>query len=392
MDSATPAAWLANFTNTDVLLVPINAQNAMLILRRNKDTVIFECFEASPLANAVMECKGSLVRTFPAQARAVHVSTFDDPQFRNELATVLSKLDMEVINEMMPQSQKAGSTMAETRDTAHPGLVSDMLMAILAAVGQSVQAQQLSKRTRDDVLWSDTLLPWRRSPLWLAIRVTIQMTLYRMLSAEQGHIQYKNFMISLVTEIASRASAAGLPDDLCHIIVAKVARRASKLGPMILNSVQDKALTVCREVNSRQKRSWKAICDNDGKRQTTFDSWNFERDTGLSLDTSSQYLDIILDNDHKLLETEAFFTPRCQSWLSLNYGLPSLDDMNTIKDEKLYTLAEFELWSQVVYQPGDYNILRPSTLKTAWRSQKSRHNIETRLCHFTMGPLSSYQP
>ena len=344
LDSTTPTTWLANFTNTDVLLVPINAQNAVLIVRRNTETVVFECFEASPLPSAVMGCKGSLVRTFPAQARAVHVSIFDDPRFRNELAATLSKLDMEVIDEMMPQSRKAGSTMAETRDTAHPGLVSDMLMAILASVGQSVQAQQLSKRTRDDVLWSDTLLPWRRSPLWLAIRVTIQMTLYRMLLAKEGHIQYKNYMVWLMSTIATKARLEQKPADTCHVILAKIARRVHKLDEHTLGFVQQKALDSCQRVKDEQSLEWEKIQTLDADRRFTVEEHHFTDDTALSLLASKQYLDAALAHHQDTAPSAISFTPNCRTWLSWYRGLPKLDISGVTEEEVVFVLAELESW------------------------------------------------
>ena len=348
MDSLISTAWLANLTNTDVLLVPINAQNAVLIVRRNEETVVFECFEASPLASAVMECKGSLVRTFRAQARAVHVSTFDDPRFRNELAATLSKLDVEVIDEMIPQSQKAGSMMAEIRDTAHPGLVSDMLMAILASVGQSVQAQQLSKRTRDDVLWSDTLLPWRRSPLWLAIRVTIQMTLYRTLSAKEGHIQYKNFMVFLMSRIATMARLEHKPADKCHVILAKIARRVHKLDEHTLGFVQQKALDRCQQVKDQLSLEWKEIQKLDAdQRLTAVQNSNLAKDTALSLHTSRPYLDAALAHDQSSAFPVTPFTPKCRSCLGSHRGLPRIDTSTATKEDILFVLAEFENWVAV---------------------------------------------
>ena len=316
----------------------------MLILRKSEDTVVFECFEASAQNAAVMEAKGALTRQFPAHAVSLPLRVFHDQKFQHELADKLSRLDTEEIQEMLPQSNKADKRMGEVRDTPNPRLVTEMLMAILASLGKPIVGQQIRKRTRDDVLWNDGLLPWRRSALWLTLRVTLQRTFICVLGSVEGTLQYKNFMISLITEIARRASAAGLPDDLCQVIVTKVARRASKLGPMILSSVQDKALSVCQEVNRGQKRAWKAVCDNDGKRPTTLDSANFEHDTSLSLVTSSHYLNIILDNDHDMLETMTSFTPRCHSWLDVHQELPSLDDLSTLKDEQVYILAEFEAW------------------------------------------------
>ena len=308
------------------------------------ETVVFECFEASPLPSAVMECQGSLLRTFPDQARAVHISIFDDPRFRDELAAWLSKLNTEVIDEMMPQSQKAGSSMAEIRDTAHPGLVSDMLMAILASVGQPVQAQQLSKRTRDDVLWSNTLLPWRRSPLWLAIRVTIQMTLCRTLSAKEGHVQYKNFMIYLMSEVASMALLEHKPVDTCHVILAKVARRVHKLGGLTLSFVQQKALETGQRVRDQQTLKWEEIQRLDADRPTTVQKSNFADDTALSLHTSRPYLDAALAHGQNSAPSSTSFAPNCRTWLGWHRDLPKLDTSSATKEEVVFMLAEFESW------------------------------------------------
>ena len=319
----------------------------MLIVRRNKETVVFECFENSPQASAVMECKGSLLRTFPAQARAVHISTFDDPRFRTELAAALSKLGMETIDEMMPQSQKAGSSMAEIRDTAHPGLVSDMLMALLASLGDPVQAQQISKRTRDDVLWSNALLPWRRSPLWLAVRVTIQTTLCRMLPTKEGHIQYKNFMISLMAEIASLALLQHKPADTCHVILAKIARRVHKLGSHTLSFVQLKALDSCQRVRAQQSLEWKEVQRLDADRPTAVQKSHFVDDTALSLHKSRKYLDMALTQGQKSAPFATSFTPNCRELLGWHRSLPTLDTSSSTKDEVIFVLAAFECWVAV---------------------------------------------
>ena len=316
----------------------------MLTLRRTHQMLIFECFEASPSAGAVIGCKGSLLRTFPAHARAIRVSIFDDPQFRNELAATMSKLDMEVIDEMMPQTQKAGSQMAEPRDTAHPGLVSDMLMAILASLGASVKAQQISKRTRDDVLWNSVLLPWRRSPLWLAIRVTIQMTLCRVLPRGTGNIQYKNFMIYLISEIASKALLADKPADKCHVILAKLARRVHKLGAHTIDFVQMDALNTCQQVRVQQSQKWNEVQRLDAERPTTVSKVNFARDTALSLLISRPYLDAALAHGHNNAPSSTQFTPNYRPWLEWYRGLPRLDTSNATNEELVFVLAEFEHW------------------------------------------------
>lgn len=306
---------------------------------------MFECFEASPLSGAVIECEGSLLRTFPDHALSVALPTFDNAQFRSELAAKIGQLDAEVVNEMMPQSCKAGSSMAEIRDTAHPGLVSDMLMAILASLGQPVKAQKVCKRTRDDVLWKNCLLPWRRSPLWLAIRVTMQGTLLGALPIETATIQYKNFLLCLISRIALMALALGQPGEVCHVISVKIARRVYKLGVDTFGFVQDMALDACQRVQVEEGIQWESVQRVDANRATTTFISDFSRDTALSLDNSKTYLDAALAYAHSSSTPSLSFVPECQSLLGAHRGLPRLDTKVT-NEELIFMLAECEQWIQ----------------------------------------------
>lgn len=220
---------------------------------------------------------------------------------------------------MMGKSQKAGSKVSEIRETTHPGLVTEMLMAILAPLGRSTKVRRVRKRVRDDVLWDNCLLPWRRWPFWLCLRVAVQTTLHTILSDHQASIEYKNFLIFVLTDITSRASAAKIPSDLCHIMIAKIARRVSKLGQENLSFVQDRALRVCRAIRTDQDEEWKEVQNEDAKRQTTVEKKlgkkQFERDTGLSLHNSKTYLSAVLDHDNKTHRTRCSLVPQCQDWL-----------------------------------------------------------------------------
>ena len=328
-----------------MLPIQLTAANAALVLRGTDDGIVFECFESSPKADAVMAAHGSLIRFFPAHAVSLPWSTFTVPSFRRELAQRLSQLDAEVIEEMLPQSHKAGSSTGEVRDTSHPGLVSDMLMSILAALGKPFKVQQIRKRTRDDVLWSNCLLPWRRSALWLTLRVTMQSTLAASLSGEQAMREYKNFMIFFLARVAATASAANLPYDLCHVMIAKIARRASKLGTGIYKSIQEKALEVCQAIRDQQDREWQAVQEDDADRRTTIVSWDFECDTALSLYVSKLYLDVILDQTKSTLQSQFSFKPTCETWLVWQRELPFLSRLHfASKETNHHGLAEFETW------------------------------------------------
>ena len=326
-----------------VLPIHVRAQNAVLILRRGEESVVFECFEASPLAGAVMACKGALIRCFPAHAVSIPFEVFDDEGFQQQLADKICRLDVENVEEMMHKSWAPGSN-AKIIDTTDPSLVTEMLMAILAALGTPVQVQQIQKRTRDDVLGNNCLLPWRRSPLWLALRVTIQSTLAGILPSREATIEYKNFMIYFITGIASQSPASKLPDEMCQVILAKIARRSSKLSSKTHDFVREKALTVCSVLDSEQKRKWKRVCDKDGQRPTTIDKEAFERDTVLSLLTSKQHINAVLEDNKDGLEVQLPFSPSCQKWLEFSRGLPNLENIAVPREERIFALADFEAW------------------------------------------------
>lgn len=305
----------------------------------------FECFEASADSASVIAAPGRLVRRFPAHGISIPLTVFEDQKFQQELAFRLSQLGTETVQEMMPQSKKAGKETGEVRDTVHPGLVTEWLMTTLAPLGKAVTVHQITKRTRDDVLWDNCLLPWRRSPMWLSIRVAVQTTLLASLHDGQPMIEYKSFMIFLLTEIASKASEASLPNDICHVVVTKIARRASKMGKDLPMRILDKALQVCQDIRTKREAQWKAVQEQDADRPTTIERRPFEDDTALTLKNSREYLDSVLSQDCILLQDQIDLHPYCAPLLHWSHGLPVFGKMNFFMGpEVIHTLTEFEIW------------------------------------------------
>lgn len=72
---------------------------------------------------------------------------------------------MENVKDFQAISTKAGSKAYESRDTGHPALIGDVLMALLEANGTLHASPITEKHVRDDVVWGEGAeLPWRRSP------------------------------------------------------------------------------------------------------------------------------------------------------------------------------------------------------------------------------------
>jgi len=161
-----------------------------------------------------METKGRLIRCFPGPSVAVNQATILKRPFRIALTELLTQLDLDTPDEAQPVTFKARSKTIEIRDTIDPMFITEMLNGILRGIGEPVNVTRIRKRTRDDVLWDGDLLPWRRSPLWLLLRVALQTSLYE--DGDNCHIQYKSFLIFFYGQGPRACSEEVVPK--CHIV------------------------------------------------------------------------------------------------------------------------------------------------------------------------------
>ncbi|EEB90139.1 hypothetical protein MPER_11694 [Moniliophthora perniciosa FA553] len=211
----------------DVIALLIRRQNAGIVIRRLKDKALFESFEVSPNNESVMSTNGRLICTYPGPAISIPIQIAQDPHFVSELSNFLTQMNFDTIDDAVPTTWKAGSGVSEIRDTIDPRYITELLTGILRGIGQPEEVPRISKRIADDVLWKDALLPWRRSPIWLLIRVALATTLHR----SNGHLHlYKSFMAFTMAQILRDSVKAGLESDLLSCMSKKISRRLYKLG------------------------------------------------------------------------------------------------------------------------------------------------------------------
>jgi len=181
----------------------IKAQNAAVIVSKQgaSTDVIFEVFELSPPNESVMRTKGRLRRSFPTFACQMSFQQFQEEGLIESLANTLEKMSRQEAPGFQPQTRKNKEDHDENRDTTHPGLVTDFFMHLLSVIGQPADVQGIWKNTREDVLCKHSLLPWRRSPLWLLVRITMQLQFARISSIDV----YKAAMINLLARVLQSA-------------------------------------------------------------------------------------------------------------------------------------------------------------------------------------------
>lgn len=154
------------------LIIYVAQQNAgLLIYRSDTAEVIFEAYEASASSANILASSGPLLWDFPTSAVAIPAETFVDPRFQFQLAVFLEQASVESVKQFAPIAMKARADAYESRDSVDSSLITHMLMALLEANGRHFFPTKLRKRVRDDVCWNESEKPWKRSPLWLTIRV-----------------------------------------------------------------------------------------------------------------------------------------------------------------------------------------------------------------------------
>ncbi|KZT27616.1 hypothetical protein NEOLEDRAFT_1060414 [Neolentinus lepideus HHB14362 ss-1] len=316
----------------DVLAFLIRAQNAGLILRKCHDRLIVESFEVS-LPNAViLGAKGKLLCSYPGPAIAVPQSIVENREFLKELVSFLAHMDEDVFSDAAAMTTKAKTTVHEIRDTTHPRYITELLTGILRGLGNPEDIHRIRKRIADDVLYHDALLPWRRSPLWLVIRVALQTSLRDDLA---GHTQYKSFMSFLMAEILRLTvhREPGLPSDLISCMHKKVARRVYKLGSVCPELVLNKVYESGEAAQGLLQKRWAIV----QKKQESLAPWDpngldFLADTHLTLLNSKSYILQVLEGKtgtsascdfqpeplHRIMGIDDFDKPSLTSFFNKN--------------------------------------------------------------------------
>ncbi|KAM0256937.1 hypothetical protein ACHAQJ_004638 [Trichoderma viride] len=259
LDRETILQHFAQIKPQNVLILHVIEQNAAILVRREidkngEDSVVIESFETSPATENVLAADNALLWDFPGRAVRLTLSEFNDEKFQEQLAAFLEQASMESIHSLQAQARKAKVVVSEIRDTSDPALITQMLMAILEAIGDFATVPVLRKRVRDDVnLLESGSLPWRRLPFWLVLRVAAQRQLNISLG-ENGRACYKLLMSIFFADLLQDASKAiatksesafinevkNLEPELVVTLRTKLCRRMIKIEQERLNLLTHK--------------------------------------------------------------------------------------------------------------------------------------------------------
>ncbi|KAF2660962.1 hypothetical protein K491DRAFT_750751 [Lophiostoma macrostomum CBS 122681] len=248
------------------LVLHIPAQNAAVLFSRVANTIRIETFELSPANNSVFQSNARLRRQFPNDAAEMDAKVFHDATFVGALAQSLWNLSRQSAPGMQPTTMKNKKARAEIRDTTKPYLVTDWFITLIKAKGTPVAASTITKNTREEVMWLDSFAPFRRSALYLLIRVSLHLHFSRCNTKTTNPTSedrlYKYFMVFLKARGLQTACKQDLGSDIIQTMKAKINRRLRKLGdcPAWLEEVVKSHLLACREkINAR----WSQIIEQN---------------------------------------------------------------------------------------------------------------------------------
>ncbi|KAH9987723.1 hypothetical protein BJV77DRAFT_1161280 [Russula vinacea] len=328
-----------NMVIGDVFSMHIRAQNAALIVRRLSpgDFIQFEVFEVSPQNAAVMTTEGKLLCSYPGPAIQVPSSIFMDECFCQQLSSFLVQMDVDCLDST-PTVSKAGSVVSEVRESVHPRYISELLVGILGGCGQPADVDRITKRIGDEVLWDNAYKPWRRSPLWLTLRVTLQSSL-------RGSNLYKHFMLFFHAYLLRICVSQEFPSELLYAMRVKTTRRLSKLGAEVSHDVYELVHDISKETEALLSKRWTEFQAKGSINPLRPERLDFFADTGISLQNSYTYLtNMLRPASHRFSQTR--FTPSQGPRFNNVHDFTQFTDgrfTQAIAKDRRIAIADFEL-------------------------------------------------
>jgi hypothetical protein len=356
----------------------IKAQNACILISRYKEYLNFEFFELSPTNEAAMRST-RLTRTFPGYASRIAVDKIMNPGLQKSIAGTIAKMATQSAPGFQPQARKNGKNEDEDRDTTAPDLVTDFLMPMITVVGEATDVKRIMKATREDVLWSDCMQPWRRSPLWLLIRVSLQLWFNRNVTNSQSPDSlYKAFMICMLSQLLeavrvnillqiqprtyvliscylqARTNWKNLDNETVHNVSAKLIRRLRKFELL----KQSDCLRSCWTESTKDDllnahtviaQHWQGLAHSTviNIDTTIVESIQPCNDLDMKLPALDTFLSATRDRQHdrssSTFRPSSVFPSFPAAWLPENVNGPN--------EYKYFYLAAFENWVDQQLQP-----------------------------------------
>jgi hypothetical protein len=328
-----------------------------------------------------MAIEGKLICSYPGPAVELPLDVAQDPSFIEQLANFLTQMDVDRLPDAQATTTKAGSKVPETRGTTHPLYISQLLIMILRGMGNEATVNRITKRLADEVCWNKALNPWRRSSLWLVLRVATQTT-------ADSCETYKAFMVFFQARLLQLFVDHNLPSELLHAARVKTSRRVHKLGasapPHLLQSVAAISRKIEQCLQSRWSEEQRL---QERSPYYTPDPAAIEKDTAISLSKSRAYLSKIMSPEPYMdtfTEFHPSHFPRLRDFHDFHYLCPN-GLTKAVQADARIALADFEL---LVQEQLDSWVMENSQLDSGCKTLGSclEQYISATKVHYSSNP------
>ena len=168
-------------------------------------------FQPSLENEKVMSNLGNFIGSFPSSCVSLNsLNIVSSQSFAQQLVFLCNTS----LDETAAHSEKKNTSQKEERNVENPKLVLEWLNSVLCGEGSTNdKIKPILKKIRDDILWDNCLFPFRRSGMWMSVKVVIHLCFNYFHGEIDGTILYKLMLLQLMIFMIEEFCYKKVTDD-----------------------------------------------------------------------------------------------------------------------------------------------------------------------------------
>ncbi|KAL9651875.1 hypothetical protein ABK040_000221 [Willaertia magna] len=296
--------------------------------------------------------------------------------------------------EVMEITKKRGINVSETREPINPKYITEWLLSTLTnrdGIINFINEKRIIKKIRDCVLWNDVEIPFRRSGLWLTMKVVIETFFIWKFEKFLGKIYYKMFILKFMLALTDKINNNNLIDtEIKYQIICKIANRMKKLEILVndyckeickencnekckelnyfIQLLFEQGLTVITNIKKLMEDNWDKIIKQNEKNNSfilNFENLNLKNFTKQTLPNADKYLKQLINESQQqqttliynnntnatdnltitnTVQKRKILLPKCIERSNNNFVDIFFNFDATLENDKFTQLFDFENW------------------------------------------------
>ena len=252
----------------------VKEQNCGVLIEMNKDRVIYSDFQCALDSEIVLQGNDHMV-TIPS-------SNVSIPKLTNivDIENELNEMYLTTYLRAMTQSTKGGQEFDEIRNVSSTVMMSYFKSCLMDSKSKDVEGPVFQKKFKDDVVWDNAKVPFRRSGMYMCLKAILQLVLIREMGEEDGTLIYKAIILDLHCHILETSD---VNSHLKVEMLNKIGRRMAKLGVLMRKGCSDGVkhsfqmyeeswLPLIQRTNLECQQVWDEIIETEKRTVSKFES------------------------------------------------------------------------------------------------------------------------